>query len=54
MHMYKQALLGGVLGLLAQPAMATVTPTIPAPSTLSLLAAAGVIGVVLALRGRRK
>ena len=45
---------GSVLALITSPAMAGTVPAIPEPSTLSLMAAAGAIGVVALLRKRRK
>ncbi len=45
---------GGLLALIASPAMAGVLPRIPEPSTLSLMAAAGAIGVVVLLRKHKK
>lgn len=50
---YKAALVL-VMAVLAQPAAAAAPPTVAEPSTFSLLAAAGAIGAVVALRKRRK
>jgi hypothetical protein len=45
---------GGVLMLITSPAMAGSIPAIPEPSTLSLMAAAGAVGVVMLLRKYKK
>lgn len=43
-----------VLTLLAGPAMALTSVPIPEPSTLSLLGLAGMVGLAVAIRNRRK
>lgn len=43
----------GLLSMVAMPAFATVA-SVPEPSVLGLLAAAGIAGGILYLRGRRK
>ena len=54
LYSFKQLLLLTGLLVTAAPAFAFVTPTVPEPDVLSLLGAAGVIGIIAAIRRRRK
>lgn len=51
---FKQSLVLTGLLVTATPACAFITPTVPEPEVLSLLGIAGVIGIVVAIRRRRK